>query len=340
MNRSIIIGIVVIFILGGSYLFLNQKPEAVVTNFLDCVAAGNPVMESYPRQCRHGERAFTEVILSAFNDDTLGLSFNYPQRLGEMKFDIYGPGRRPGGESGKKFSGMLGEPSILELGSVSSDYRAGRDGMLTDTEGFLKKEGKYYFRFATASDPWGYEIIPSKIITKDFGEILLLDDQSFEADRMGAEGPHLGIGKGRLAGLINLRGAEFKGAMLYNWDVAKLPVEEFEAILKTVRVLEPKGSTPTSADNAPPGSIHNLPVPQAVSAVKKHAAKSAGVSDELVIVLKAYEKEWSDGCLGLGGPAESCIAAITPGYEVTVQVKNAEQKYRTNTDGSDIRREQ
>ncbi len=96
---------------------------------------------------------------------------------------------------------------------------------------------------------------------------------------------------------------------------------------------------PTSADNAPPGSIHNLPVPEAVSAVKKYVAEKSGVSEGLVIVMTAFEKEWSDGCLGLGGPAESCIAAITPGYEVTVQVSGAEQKYRTNADGSQIRRD-
>jgi len=114
---------------------------------------------------------------------------------------------------------------------------------------------------------------------------------------------------------------------------------DFDEILKTITFTEPI-TTATSADNAPPGSIHNLPVPKAVSAVKTYVAQKAGVSEGLVIVMTAYEKEWSDSCLGLGGPAESCLAAITPGYEITVQVKGAEQKYRTNADGSEIRREQ
>lgn len=34
----------------------------VVTNFEECVAAGNPVMESYPRQCSHKGEIFTEEI--------------------------------------------------------------------------------------------------------------------------------------------------------------------------------------------------------------------------------------------------------------------------------------
>lgn len=162
MNKLFIIGIFIIILAGASFLFINQKQEIVVTNFEECVAAGNPVMESYPRQCAHDGVTYVEKI----------------------------------------------------------------------------------------------------------------------------------------------------------------------------------NETPTSADNAPPGSIHNLPVPQAVSAVKKHVAEKAGVSEGLVVVLTAYEKEWSDGCLGLGGPAESCIAMITPGYEVTVQVKGTEQKYRTDADGSQIRREE
>lgn len=96
---------------------------------------------------------------------------------------------------------------------------------------------------------------------------------------------------------------------------------------------------PTSADNAPPGSIHNLPVPTAVSAVKKLVALELGINEGVVIVMTAFEKEWSDGCLGLGGSAESCLYALVPGYEVTVQAQGKERMYRTNADGSVIRRE-
>jgi hypothetical protein len=33
-----------------------------VTSFEECVAAGNPVMESYPRQCRAGDKHFVENV--------------------------------------------------------------------------------------------------------------------------------------------------------------------------------------------------------------------------------------------------------------------------------------
>jgi len=33
-----------------------------ITNFKECAAAGNPIMESYPRQCRADGKTFVEVI--------------------------------------------------------------------------------------------------------------------------------------------------------------------------------------------------------------------------------------------------------------------------------------
>lgn len=39
-----------------------QAQKTAVTSFEECIAAGNAVMESYPRQCRAGEKSFTEFI--------------------------------------------------------------------------------------------------------------------------------------------------------------------------------------------------------------------------------------------------------------------------------------
>ena len=43
---------------GGGCLGIGAK----VTTFEECVAAGNPVMESYPRQCRAGGTTFVEAV--------------------------------------------------------------------------------------------------------------------------------------------------------------------------------------------------------------------------------------------------------------------------------------
>lgn len=105
------------------------------------------------------------------------------------------------------------------------------------------------------------------------------------------------------------------------------------------KVQQPAGNTPTSADDAPAGSIHNLPVPDAVAAVRAYVAQKAAVREGLVIIMTVYEKEWSDSCLGLGGPAESCLQAITPGWEVSAQASGETHTYRTSADGSVIRQE-
>ena len=45
----------------------SKKPlgycvEGEVNNFKECVGAGNPIMESYPRKCIHDNQTFTEII--------------------------------------------------------------------------------------------------------------------------------------------------------------------------------------------------------------------------------------------------------------------------------------
>lgn len=41
---------------------INDQPQTEVNSFDECVAAGNPVMESFPRQCRANDQTFTEDI--------------------------------------------------------------------------------------------------------------------------------------------------------------------------------------------------------------------------------------------------------------------------------------
>ena len=42
----------------------NSVEQATINNFEECIAAGNPAIESYPRQCRDSvsDKTFTEVI--------------------------------------------------------------------------------------------------------------------------------------------------------------------------------------------------------------------------------------------------------------------------------------
>lgn len=56
--------------------------------------------------------------------------------------------------------------------------------------------------------------------------------------------------------------------------------------------------------------------------------------------MAAEPVEWSDSCLGLGGPAESCLMAITPGYRVTFEARGASYEVRTDETGSAVRFQQ
>jgi|GEM_PF-1913562 hypothetical protein len=47
------------------FLLTSCNNSKQITNFEECIAAGNPAMESYPRQCRAGDRTFTEEIPSS-----------------------------------------------------------------------------------------------------------------------------------------------------------------------------------------------------------------------------------------------------------------------------------
>ncbi|MFC1616494.1 hypothetical protein ACFL21_05105 [Patescibacteria group bacterium] len=39
----------------------------IVSSFEDCIKAGNPAMESYPRQCRHENQTYTEIVNDSKN---------------------------------------------------------------------------------------------------------------------------------------------------------------------------------------------------------------------------------------------------------------------------------
>ena len=43
--------LVVLVVIGAGYIVTRPSPAPPATTFEECVAAGNPVMESYPRQC-------------------------------------------------------------------------------------------------------------------------------------------------------------------------------------------------------------------------------------------------------------------------------------------------
>lgn len=95
----------------------------------------------------------------------------------------------------------------------------------------------------------------------------------------------------------------------------------------------------TSGEGAPEGSIHNLPAEPAAEAARADLAAKLGVAPSAVTILMVEERTWSDGCLGLGGPAESCIQMLVDGFRVELLAQGETHVYRTDKTGANLRAE-
>src|SRR3989344_2644507 len=66
-----------------------------------------------------------------------------------------------------------------------------------------------------------------------------------------------------------------------------------------------------SGENPQPGSsVHDLPVEPAAAVARKDLAAKLSIEEKNIVIMQIDETQWSDGCLGLGGPAESCIQML------------------------------
>lgn len=61
MKRVLILIFIIVAVVGGGMIFFGGK-ETEITNFEECAQAGNPIMESYPRQCAARGEVFVEKI--------------------------------------------------------------------------------------------------------------------------------------------------------------------------------------------------------------------------------------------------------------------------------------
>ncbi len=94
-----------------------------------------------------------------------------------------------------------------------------------------------------------------------------------------------------------------------------------------------------SGENAQPGGVHGLPVEPAAAAARADLAAKLGVSEGSIVIMLVEEKTWSDGCLGIGGPAESCLAALVDGFRVELEAQGETYVYRTDKTGLAVRAE-
>lgn len=84
------------------------------------------------------------------------------------------------------------------------------------------------------------------------------------------------------------------------------------------------------------GDWTGLP-PEAVLQAQSWLAAQLNTGEAHVKIIAVEQVEWPDGCLGLGGPEESCAAVITPGWRAIFEVNNQRYEVRTDATGSAVR---
>jgi hypothetical protein len=87
-------------------------------------------------------------------------------------------------------------------------------------------------------------------------------------------------------------------------------------------------SAPPKIDPAFPESIK--------AAVLQAVAAETRLQPDQFVLAQATPKIWSDGCLGLGPPAQMCTAVLVRGWEVRVMHRRQEWVYRTNSSGQAV----
>lgn len=62
------------------------QSQQAINSFEDCVNAGNPVMESYPRQCSHKGQTFVEEIPPETNSEAINYVSEDPDECSRIRF--------------------------------------------------------------------------------------------------------------------------------------------------------------------------------------------------------------------------------------------------------------
>jgi len=154
---------------------------------------------------------------------------------------------------------------------------------------------------------------------------------------------------------VDVQTVKVTGLELVDWPNTCLGVEKpgeacAEMIVSGYRVMLEVGGMPYEVHTNENGSdlrivertLQTGPLPTdalipAVTMAVQALASQLGIEASQVKVVSYAPAEWSDGCLGLGGPAESCLMATVPGYRVNLDVNGRPYEVRTDLKGRQVR---
>lgn len=112
--------------------------------------------------------------------------------------------------------------------------------------------------------------------------------------------------------------------------------KQFALYILTGLVLILAACSPQEPGVPVTGETPGLP-PGAVLNAQQWLADQVNVAIEQVLIIEVEQAEWSDSCLGLGGPDESCAQVITPGWQAVFEINGQRYEVRTDETGSIIR---
>ncbi len=95
--------------------------------------------------------------------------------------------------------------------------------------------------------------------------------------------------------------------------------------------------SPAANPQQPAGGVVSQDKAPYAMAAKAALSQKLAIPEEQVSFVSADKVDWSDSCLGLGGAAESCLQAITPGYKVTLAAEGHQYEIHTDETGSVVR---
>lgn len=95
--------------------------------------------------------------------------------------------------------------------------------------------------------------------------------------------------------------------------------------LLVIMLLAACGSAPTATEED---------TPPAVLEARSWLADQLDVPEDEITIISSEQVDWTDSCYGLGGPAESCLAAITPGWRAEFEVAGERYEVRFDETGT------
>jgi hypothetical protein len=164
--------------------------------------------------------------LLTYSNNRLGISFQYPQRLGQVEFETYS------GETGESFRGHFSS-GLLDFGGISSNYSAGKESGRFDFQGYqagYSKADRYYSEDGELIFPTRCEAFIAEV--KSVNTIGVLVKALTPPETEG----YYPCDVMDYGGLFNLRSSVFPGIIFWDNDATRLTEHEFKGILSTIEI--------------------------------------------------------------------------------------------------------